>query len=76
MPAVKKPSWTRQEAEVTKVFKKALVDKEWTVAHLAELIHKQPCNVSRIINNPSKVSLETILLIANKLDISSIPIIK
>lgn len=76
MPAVKKPSWIRQEEEVTKIFKKALIDKGWTVAHLAELIKKKPSNVSRILNNPFKVSLETVLLIANKLDINEIPIIK
>ncbi len=76
MPAVKKPVWVRQEEEITKVFKKALIDKGWTVAHLAQIIKKESGNVSRIINNPSKVRLETILLIANKLDVDSLPIIR
>ncbi len=76
MPAIKKPTWVRQEEEITKIFKKALIDKGWTVAHLAELMKKDSSGVSRCINHPSKVSFETILTIANKLDIGSIPIIR
>ena len=76
MPAVKKPTWIRQEEEISKILKKALIDKGWTVAHLAELIKKDVSSVSRILNHPLKVRLETVLNIAEKLSISSIPIIR
>ena len=76
MPTIKKPSWVRQEEEISKILKKGLIDKGWTVSHLAELIKKDISCVSRILNHPSRVRLETILTIAEKLGVSSLPIVR
>lgn len=73
MPKVKKLGIDYTSAEITKLFKKALIEKEWTVSHLAELCQKDVGTISKLINNPMKVKFETILNVANKLGIDSIP---
>ena len=73
MPALKKsPSVLRQET-ITKNFKKGLIDKGWTVKHLADLCGMDAGALSRAINHPMSVRLETVLDIAKKLGIESIP---
>ncbi len=73
MPALKKsPAVLRQEA-ITKSLKKGLIDKGWTVKHLAELCDMDTGALSRTINHPMSVKLETVLNIAKKLGIESIP---
>jgi len=76
LPAIKKPVWVRQEEEISKLLKKALIDKGWSVAHLAELLKVDAGNLSRIINHPMRVRFETILMVANKLGFDSLPIIR
>lgn len=73
MPKIKKPPSVRREEAIIRSFKIGLLDKGWTVAHLAELCGADAPRISRIINHPSKVRLETILNIAAKLGIDSIP---
>ncbi len=73
MPTVRKPTIVLREEKIVKAFKKALIDKGWSVQHLAVLCNMQPSNLSRTINHPMKVQLETILMIAGKLGIDSIP---
>lgn len=73
MPKIKKlPSVMREEA-MTKAFKVALINNGWTMAHLGELCGMDGARVSRVINEPMKVRLETVLNIAAKLGINSIP---
>ncbi len=76
MPAIKKPVWVRQEDELVKVLKIGLINKGWTVAHLAEILNMDSANLSRMINHPAKVKSETLWNIARKLDIDSLPIIR
>lgn len=74
MPAVKKCSSIQREEKITKTLQHARIDKGWTVKHLADLCNMDAGNLSRVINHPAKVQLDTILLIASKLGIDSIPI--
>lgn len=76
MPAVRESPAVRREKLITKTFKKALVEKEWTVTHLAKLCEMDTPQLSRSINHPMSVKFETILMIAVKLGIDSIPIYK
>lgn len=74
MPAIKKYSCVLREEKISSAFKHALVDKGWTTKHLATLCNMDAGNLSRVINHPAKVKLDTILLVASKLGIDSIPI--
>ena len=73
MPAVKKPSHVQREERVVKALKIGLIEKGWTVSHLANLCGMDTGNMSRLINHPSRVKLETVLTVANKLGIEYIP---
>lgn len=73
MPAIRKSTAVQKEERITKSLKKALIDKGWSVQHLAALCGMQPSNLSRAINHPMKVQLGTILMIAAKLGLDSIP---
>ncbi len=74
MPAIRKITTSAQrEDRISKAFKHALVEKRWTVQHLADLCCMKASNVSRTINHPLNVKLDTILMIASKLGIDSIP---
>ncbi len=75
MPAVRKPTIVQQEEIIVKTFKKALVDKGWQAQHLAKLCHMKPPQMSRVLNHPMNVQFDTILMIASKLGINSIPIL-
>ena len=73
MPALKKsPALLRQE-KITKSLKMGLIEKGWTVKHLAELCGTDAGTMSRTINHPMRVRLETVLDVAQKLGIDSIP---
>ena len=74
MPRVRSLGTNRKGENITKLFKKSLIEKEWTTKHLAELCGKDTSEVSRIINHPLRVRFETILLLADKLGIESLPI--
>ena len=75
MPKIKKPTIIRQEEVVVKMFKKALVEKGWQSQHLAKLCQMKPSQMSRVLNHPMNVQFDTILTIASKLGIDSIPIL-
>lgn len=69
MPALRKrPEQLREEA-MTKAFKKALVEKDWTQAHLAKLIGSEQATVSKIINHPLKREFRLVLMVADKLNV-------
>ena len=76
MPAVKKSPAVQQEEIIIKTFKKALIEKGWQAQHLAKLCKMEPSRISLILNHPMNVKIDTILMIAAKLDIDSIPIIR
>lgn len=70
MPKVRK-SRAQQQSEVTKkAFKHALINKNWTVGHLAHLLGKNRSQLSKTINHPMNKQYGTILLIADKLDVN------
>lgn len=73
MPAVRKFSSVLREEKISNAFKHALIEKGWTTKHLATICNMDAGNLSRVINHPAKVKLDTILLIASKLDIDSLP---
>ena len=73
MPAVKKCSSVQREERIIKTFHHARIDKGWSVNHLADLCKMDAGNMSRILNHPMKVKFETILLVASKLGIDSLP---
>lgn len=73
MPAVRKPAHVQREERIVVALKKGLLDKGWSVQHLAELCGMKAGNMSRMINHPMSVKLETILTVASKLGIDSIP---
>ena len=73
MPRIKKSTAEQREQNIIKTFKKALIEKEWSLNHLAELCNMDPGNMSRLINHPLRVKLETVLDVAKKLGIDSIP---
>ena len=75
MPAVKKPTIIQQEEIIIKVFKKALIDKGWKMQHLAKLCRCSPQRISQIVNHPMTVQLDTVLMVASKLGIETIPIL-
>ena len=73
MPVLKKPPAVLRQETITKNLKKGLIDKGWTVKHLAQLCNMDVGTLSRTINHPMSVRLETVLDIAKKLGIDSIP---
>lgn len=73
MPALRKSACVQQEERIVKAFKIGLIDKGWSVSHLAELCNMDKANMSRTINHPMSVRLKTILDVASKLGIDSIP---
>lgn len=73
MPKVTKPTFVLREERIVKTFKHALLEKGWTVKHLAKLCGMDTAQLSRTINHPMSVKLDTILMIAVKLGIDSIP---
>lgn len=69
MPALKKrPEQLREEA-MTKAFKKALVEKDWTQEHLGKLLGIDRATICRVINNPLKHDLSRVLLLSDKLGV-------
>ncbi len=76
MPAVRKSPAVQQEEVIKKTLKKALVDKGWQSQHLAKLCGMEPSRISLILNHPMNVKFDTILMIAAKLGVNSIPIVK
>lgn len=73
MPAVRKPTHVQREERIVIALKTGLLNKGWSVQHFADLCGMKAGNMSRTINHPMSVKLETILVIASKLGIDSIP---
>ena len=73
MPKVK--SFNQQNDLISKIFKTALVNKEWSQKHLAEICGFSNSQMSRIINTPNKCCFSTIQQVSKKLGIKEIPII-
>lgn len=73
MPRVRKLGAASKEEQITKLFKKALIDKDWTMTHLAKLCGKDTGHMSRLINHPMQRRFKDVLMVADKLGIDSIP---
>lgn len=67
------PSMQREQ-NISATFKKALIDKDWTVKHFARLLGMDAGNVSKIINHPMSVKFDTICRVAGKLGITELNI--
>ena len=74
MPKVTLCPSMQRERNISGTLKKGLIDKGWTVQHLAELLGMEPSNLSRTINHPMSVKFDTICIIAIKLGITSLEI--
>jgi len=70
MPKLRKSPEDQREANLKKFFKKALLDREWSVKHLAELLGVDAANVSRTINHPMKCEIKTLLRVSDKLGVN------
>ena len=73
MPRVRKLGAASKEEQIKKLFKKALIDKGWTLTHLAELCGKDTGYMSRLINHPFQRQFKDVLMVADRLGIDSIP---
>ncbi len=74
MPKIKLCPSQQRERNITAALEKARIDKGWTKKHLGELLHMPSYKISRIINHPANEKLSTVLLVANKLGIDSLPV--
>jgi transcriptional regulator with XRE-family HTH domain len=74
MPRVRKPACLEREENITKTLQRALLDKGWSVGHLAKLCGKNISHISRVIHNPLNVTVSSLVLIADKLGIKEIPL--
>lgn len=67
------PSMQR-ERNISAALKKALIDKQWTVSHLAELLGMKQGNLSKVLNHPMSVKFDTICRVATKLGVTELEI--
>lgn len=73
MPKVK--SFNQQNDLICRMFKTALIEKEWTQSHLAKICGFSNSQMSRIINTPNKCCFSTIQQVSKKLGIKELPIV-
>lgn len=66
----------KQKDCLIKLFGHAMVDKGWNQKHLAEICNMSTAQISKILNNPENHKFTTIIMVAKKLGISEIPIIR
>lgn len=66
----------KQKDCLIKLFGHAMVDKGWNQKHLAEICNMSTAQMSRILNDPENHKFTTIIMVAKKLGISEIPIIR
>ena len=69
MPALKKTIDEKRELAIKIAFTTARLQKGWSVCHLAKLLGMSSSQVSVIINHPLKRELQTLLKIADKLEV-------
>ena len=67
------PSMQR-ERNISAALKKALIDKQWTATHLAELLGMERSSLSRVLNHPMSVKFDTICRVAIKLGVTELEI--
>ena len=66
----------KQKDCLIKLFGHAMVDKGWNQRHLAEICDMSTAQISKILNDPENHKFTTIIMVAKKLGISEIPIIR
>lgn len=74
MPKIRLTTTEQREKNVRDALKCGMIEKGWSNQHLAELLGMCPGNLSKIINHPLSVRLETILAIASKLGIKELKV--
>ena len=74
MPKVK--SYDQQYDDIRKLLKHALVEKGWTRKHLAEICGVTEAQISHVFNDPKHRQLDSVILVARKLGITAIPIVR
>lgn len=74
MPRVRLCPSMQREKNISDILKKGLIDKGWSNKHLAKLLNMDAGNVSRILNHPMSVRLDTICRVAAKLGITELNI--
>ena len=73
MPKLKPTPSMQREKNIRDALKGGMIDKGWSNQHLAKLLGIDPGNLSKIINHPLSVKLETVYIIADKLGITALP---
>lgn len=66
----------KQKDCLIKLFGHAMVDKGWNQKHLAEICNMSTAQISKILNDPENHKFTTIIMVAKKLGISEIPIVR
>lgn len=66
----------KQADIIRKMFKHAMVEKEWDQKHLAKICGMSECQISLILKCPEKHRFTSIIKVAKKLGISEIPIVR
>ncbi len=74
MPKIKLTTSQQREKNIRDALKGGMIEKGWSNQHLAELLNMCPGNLSKVINHPLSVRLETILAIAAKLGIKELKV--
>ena len=70
MPALRKTKKQAAAIEIKILFHNGLLKKGWTQKHLAELMGKQECVISKAFNNPFRREFELLYDIADKLGVN------
>ncbi len=74
MPRLRLTPSQQREKNIRDTLKCGMIAKGWSNKHLAQLLGFDPGNLSKIINHPMSVRLETVCLIADKLGVDALPI--
>jgi plasmid maintenance system antidote protein VapI len=73
VPKLRLSTSLQREKNISDALKKGMIEKGWSNQHLAALLNMCPGNLSKIINHPMSVRLETVCLIADKLGVRELP---
>lgn len=75
MPKIRISTTQQREKNIRDALKCGMIAKGWSNQHLAGLLNMCPGNLSKIINHPMSVKLETVCMIAEKLGIKELPVL-
>lgn len=66
----------KQKDSLRKMFAHAMAEKDWNQKHLAKICGMTESQISLILKNPEKHRFTSIIVVARKLGISEIPIVR